>query len=241
MLESPGSLTFEVQDVPAICEVARDRGIVTLIDNTWATPLFQRPLELGVDLEVHSCSKYLGGHSDLVGGVVIGRADDLASMSVREVEWLGGSMAPFDAWLLTRSLRTLPLRVRQHEANALQVARFLESHPRVQSVRYPGLASHPQRELALRQMTGTTGLLGFALATDDLAAIKRFVNGLEVFQIGVSWGGHESLIYAPAISYLKELPPERFAALGIAAGTMRISVGLEHAEDLIRDLGQALG
>ena len=117
----------------------------------------------------------------------------------------------------------------------------MEAHPKVRRVFYPGLESHPQHALARRQMQGTTGLLGFELATDDLDSVKRFVDALDVFQIGVSWGGHESLIYAPAISYLKELPPDRFAALGIAAGTMRISVGLEHAEDLIRDLEQALG
>jgi len=239
-LESPSTALFSLQDLEAVSSLARSRGIRTMIDNTWATPLFQRPLELGIDLEIHSCSKYLGGHSDLIGGVVIGRADDMEAMSVREVEWLGGAMAPFDAWLLTRSLRTLPLRVRQHGANALQVARFLESHPRVRAVRYPGLDSFPQRDLALKQMSGTTGLMGFALATDDLVAIKRFVNGLAVFQIGVSWGGHESLIYAPVISALKEYSPERFAELGIVAGDMRISVGLEHANDLVADLEQAL-
>ncbi|MEO0558557.1 MAG: PLP-dependent aspartate aminotransferase family protein [Bacteroidota bacterium] len=239
-LESPSTAVFGLQDLAAVSALARSRGLRTMIDNTWATPLFQKPLELGIDLEVHSCSKYLGGHSDLVGGVVIGRADDIESLSLREVEWLGGAMAPFDAWLLTRSLRTLPLRVHQHEANALQVAQFLESHPRVRSVRYPGLDSFPQRELAMKQMSGTTGLLGFALATDDVDAIKRFVNGLDVFQIGVSWGGHESLIYAPVISALKEMSPERFAELGIAAGDMRISVGLEHADDLVADLERAL-
>lgn len=239
-LESPSTAVFGLQDIEAVCALASARGIRTIIDNTWATPLFQRPLELGVDLEIHSCSKYFGGHSDLVGGVLIGRSDDLESISVREVELLGGSMAPFDAWLLTRSLRTLPLRIRQHEANALAVARFLESHPSVRTVRYPGLESHPQHELAQRQMSGTTGLLGFALDTDDLNAIKQFVNGLAIFQIGVSWGGHESLIYAPVISALKEFSPDRFAELGITAGDMRISVGLEHADDLIADLRQAL-
>ncbi|GAB5535401.1 MAG: PLP-dependent transferase [Rubricoccaceae bacterium] len=239
-LESPSTAVFGLQDIAAVSSLARSRSISTLIDNTWATPLFQRPLELGVDLEIHSCSKYLGGHSDLVGGVVIGCAADMDAISVREVEWLGGAMAPFDAWLLTRSLRTLPLRVRQHEANALKVARFLEAHPRIRTVRYPGLDSFPQRDLAIRQMSGSTGLMGFALATDDLAAIKRFVNGLALFQIGVSWGGHESLIYAPVISMLKEYSPERFAELGVVAGDMRISVGLEHADDLVADLELAL-
>lgn len=239
-LESPSSAVFGLQDIEAVATLARARGIRTVIDNTWATPLFQHPLAMGIDLEIHSCSKYLGGHSDLVAGVVIGQKEALDAMMVREGELLGGVMAPFEAWLLTRSLRTLPIRMRQHEANALQVARFLEGHPEVSRVLYPGLESHPQYALARRQMTGATGLMGFELATEDVDAIKRFVNALTLFQLGVSWGGHESLIYAPAISYLKELPPERFAAMGIAAGTMRISVGLEHADDLIYDLEQAL-
>ncbi len=239
-LESPSTAVFGLQDIAAVASLARERGIKTVIDNTWATPLFQRPLEMGVDLEVHSCSKYLGGHSDLLGGVVVGATPDIESIAVREGELLGGTMAPHDAWMLIRSLRTLPVRMRQHEASGLAVARFLEAHPRVRSVRHPGLDSHPQRELARRQMSGTTGLMGFVLHTDELAEIKRFVNALEVFQIGVSWGGHESLVYAPVISAMKELPPERFAALGISAGDIRISVGLEAAEDLITDLGQAL-
>lgn len=240
-LESPSSAVFGLQDIEAVTALAESRGVRTVIDNTWATPLFQKPLAMGVDLEVHSCSKYLGGHSDLLGGVVIGRTADLDALAVSEGELLGGGMAPFPAWLLTRSLRTLPVRMRQHEANALRVARFLEGHPGVRHVLYPGLESHAQYALGQRQMTGTTGLMGFELATDDLGAIKRFVDRLGVFLLGVSWGGHESLVYAPAISYLKELPPERFAALGIAAGTMRISVGLEHADDLVADLEQALG
>ncbi len=239
-LESPSSAVFGMQDLAAVAHLARSRGIRTVVDNTWATPLFQQPLALGIDLEVHSCSKYLGGHSDLIGGVVIGRAADVESLSVREVELLGGAMAPFDAWLLTRSLRTLPLRMRQHQASGLRVARFLESHAAVRVVRHPGLESHPQHALGKRQMNGTTGLLSFTVATQDLASIKRFVDGLRIFSIGVSWGGHESLVYAPVISALKETPPERFAELGISAGDIRLSIGLEHADDLVADLDQAL-
>ncbi|MEM8930748.1 MAG: aminotransferase class I/II-fold pyridoxal phosphate-dependent enzyme [Acidobacteriota bacterium] len=241
VLESPSSAVFGLQDIAAIAALARERGLRTLIDNTWATPIFQRPLDLGIDLEVHSASKYLCGHSDTVAGVVIGRARDIDRITVEEGELLGAKAAPIEAWLLTRSLRTLPLRMRQHQANAMAVATFLEAHPKVRRVRYPGLASFPQAELARRQMLGFSGLLGFELATDDLDAIRRFFDGLDVFQIGVSWGGHESLIYAPAISYLKELPPERFAALGIALGDMRVSVGLEDVDDLVDDVTQALG
>jgi cystathionine beta-lyase/cystathionine gamma-synthase len=239
-LESPSSAVFGLQDIRAVAELAQARGIRTMIDNTWATPIFQQPLAMGIDLEVHSCSKYLGGHSDLVAGVLIGREGDVLEIAVNEFELLGGKMAPFEAWLILRSLRTLPLRMRQHQENAMAVARFLEGHPRIRQVRYPGLESHPQYALGQRQMGGYSGLLGFELDTDDLERIKRFFNTLEVFQIGVSWGGHESLVYAPAISYLKELPEEQFKALGIAPGDMRISVGLEDSRDLIADLSSAL-
>ena len=239
-LESPSSSVFGLQDVAAVARVARARGIRTVIDNTWATPLYQKPLAMGVDLEVHSVSKYLGGHSDLVGGAVIASAEAMGALAVAEGELLGATMPPFEAWLLLRSLRTLPVRMRQHEASGLQVARFLEEHAAVRRVLHPGLESHPQHELARRQMVGTTGLLGFDLATDDLARVRAFVDALDVFGLGVSWGGHESLVYAPAISAARELPPERFAELGVAAGTVRISVGLEHPDDLVADLDQAL-
>lgn len=239
-LESPSSAVFRLQDIAAVAALARPRGIRTLIDNTWATPVFQRPLELGIDFEIHSCSKYLGGHSDLVAGAVIGSERDVVDLTVAEYELLGAKMAPWEAWLLTRSLRTLPMRMARHQENALAVARFLEGHPAVRRVRYPGLDSFPQRELARKQMRGTSGLLSFELETRDLERIRGFVDRLEIFRIGVSWGGHESLVYAPAISYLKELPPEQFERLGISAGDIRLSVGLEDPEDLLRDLAQAL-
>ena len=149
-------------------------------------------------------------------------------------------MAPFEAWLILRSLRTLPMRMEKHQTNALQVAQFLHGHPKIKQVRYPGLPDFPQYQLAKKQMQGFTGLMGFQLATENLDEIKAFFNTLEVFQIGVSWGGHESLIYAPAISYVKELSEEQFKAMGISKGDMRISVGLEHVDDLIEDLEKAL-
>ncbi len=239
-LESPSSAVFSLQDVAAVAKIAREHGIYTILDNTWATPLFQKPLEMGVDLEVHSCSKYLGGHSDLIAGVVLGSERDLISISVREYEFLGGKMAPFEAWLILRSLRTLPMRMQKHQENALHVALFLEQHPAVSSVRYPGLKSFPQYELSQLQMSGSSGLLGCTLATNDIEQIKAFFDSLEVFQIGVSWGGHESLIYAPAISYMKELPREQFAKMGLALGDMRLSAGLENKDDLVNDLEQAL-
>ena len=239
-LESPSSAVFSLQDIEAVAKLAKSKGIKTMIDNTWTSPIFQKPLAMGIDLEIHSCSKYIGGHSDVVAGLVVGSKKEVESISLREFEWIGAKIAPFEAWLLLRSLRTLPIRMKQHQENALAVAEFLENHSKIQLVRYPGAKSFDQKELAKKQMTGLTGLMGFQLKTDDLEKIKAFVNTLKYFHLGVSWGGHESLIYAPAISYLKELSPDQFAGLGISLGDMRISVGLENKEDLIADLDRAL-
>jgi len=239
-LESPSSAVFSLQDIKSIAELAKSNDIKTIIDNTWATPVFQKPLLLGVDLEVHSCSKYLGGHSDIVGGVVIGNDADVTSIFHNEYELLGSKTAPQEAWLLLRSLRTLTIRLKQHQESTLKVAAFLEEHSKITQVNYPGLESHAQYELAKKQMQGFTGLLSFKLDTNNLDQIKNFVNTLELFQIGVSWGGHESLIYVPAISYLKELSEEQFESMGISLGDVRISVGLENTDDLINDLKMAL-
>ncbi len=239
-LESPSSGVFSLQDLQGVAALAKKRGLKTIIDNSWSTPFFQKPLAMGIDLEVHSCSKYIGGHSDVVAGVVIGSSVLLKSIYRREYEWIGGRIAPMDAWLITRSLRTLPIRMKAHQQNAMAVATYLESHPAIEKVNYPGLKSFDQYELGQQQMSGYTGLLSFRLKTTDLAQVKTFFNGLDIFKIGVSWGGHESLIYALAISYIKEMTAEQFAATGLAYGDMRISVGLEHVDDLISDLGQAL-
>lgn len=239
-LESPSSAVFSLQDIQAVTELAKKHNIPTAIDNSWASPVFQKPIEMGIDFEIHSISKYIGGHSDLVGGCVIGKEADIKDIFVKEFELLGAKTAPLEAWLVMRSLRTLSIRMKQHQENALAVAEFLNNHPKVALVRYPGLPDFPQAELAKKQMSGFTGLMGFQLATENLEEIKAFFNSLEIFKIGVSWGGHESLIYAPAISYLKELSPDQFAGMGISLGDMRISVGLEHKDDLIADLSQAL-
>ena len=239
-LESPSSVVFSLQDIKAVADLAKANGIKTIIDTTWATPLYQKPLAMGVDLEVHSCSKYIGGHSDIVAGVVIGNAELIDSISTHEMEWIGAKMAPMEAWLILRSLRTLTLRMERHQSNALKVASFLTNHSEVIKINYPGLPSFKQQELAQKQMTGYSGLMSFELRTKNLDQIKLFVNSLKLFSIGVSWGGHESLIYAPAISYLKELSPEQFEGMGISLGDMRISVGLENVDDLIEDLNQSL-
>ncbi|NNE69599.1 MAG: aminotransferase class I/II-fold pyridoxal phosphate-dependent enzyme, partial [Rhodothermales bacterium] len=239
-LESPSSAVFRLQDIRALAELAHARGARVVVDNTWATPVFQKTIELGADLEVHSASKYLCGHSDVVAGAILGSRADLDRLSVAEGELLGAKMAPFEAWLMLRSFRTLTARLDRHQENTRQVVDFLEGHPMVAEIRYPGLSTFPQAELARKQMSGFTGLLGFRLATESLPAVKRFFDALKLFARAVSWGGHDSLVYAPAISYAKEHPPERFAAMGISVGDMRISVGLEDPADLVEDLRQAL-
>ena len=239
-LESPTSVVFSLQDLRQIAKLAKRHGIATMIDNTWATPIFQKPLTMGIDLEVHSCSKYLGGHSDIVAGVLIGSDALLASIHCREYELLGAKMAPMEASLLLRSLRTLDMRMERHQQSAMKVANFLEQHPKIETVNYPGLASFTQSKLAEQQMTGFSGLMSFKLKTDNLELVKQFFNHLTLFSIGVSWGGHESLIYAPAISCMQEQSGEQFAKMGISLGDMRISIGLEQVDDLIDDLTSAL-
>lgn len=239
-LESPSSVVFSLQDINEISKLAKEHNIKTIIDNTWATPIYQKPLKMGIDLEVHSCSKYIGGHSDIVAGVVIGSEKDIKDIFEKEHALYGGKIAPFEAWLIMRSLRTLPIRLAKHQENALQVAKFLESHPKVKKVYYPGIKSFEQYELGKKQMDGYTGLMAIDLDCKDLDKIKAFVNRLEYFYIGVSWGGFESLVYAPAISYLKEMTPDKFDAMGISLGSIRLSIGLENYNDLICDLEKSL-
>ncbi|MEM1141825.1 MAG: PLP-dependent aspartate aminotransferase family protein [Pseudomonadota bacterium] len=239
-LESPSSAKFGLQDIAAVAALARDYGARVVCDNTWATPLYQNTLALGADLEIHSLSKYLGGHSDIVAGAILGRSEDIDSIAITEGELLGARTAAFDAWLMLRSLRTLPPRMALHQSNGLAIAAYLESHPKVARVFHPGLKSHPQHELARRSFTGYSSLFGFTLHTQNVTEVRRFFDATRLFQRAVSWGGHESLLYAPAISYVKEQPPERLAEMGIKTGDMRVSVGLEHIDDLISDLEQAL-
>lgn len=239
-LESPSSAVFSLQDIKKVVALAKKNNIKTIIDNTWATPIFQRPLEMGIDLEIHSCSKYIGGHSDVVAGVVVGKEIDIRSIFDREHAFLGAKLSPFEAWLILRSLRTLKIRMLQHRENAIAVANFLDKHPKIKKVLYPGIESFEQYQLAKEQMSGFSGLMGFIIDSNNIDEIKNFFNSLKYFRIGVSWGGHESLIYAPAISYLKEMPKEQFDNMGISLGVMRISVGLEEVNDLIDDLKQAL-
>lgn len=240
-LESPTSFTFQLQNLNKIAKLAKQRKIVTIIDNTWATPYFQNPLEMGIDLVVHSCSKYLSGHSDVVAGVIVGGEKYIDQISKSEYSLLGGILHPFDAWLLIRGLRTLPLRMEKHFDNALKVANFLENHPKILKVNYPLLPSHPQYWLAKKQLKGGSGLLSFELKTNNVEEIKKFTNSFKIFHLGVSWGGYESLVLPIAVlGKDKKAAKKLHRELGISSHLVRLSVGLENVKDLIFDLKQAL-
>ena len=232
LLESPTSYTFELQDLSPLTEAARRLGVLSVIDNTYGAGVYLRPARWGVDLVVHSASKYFSGHSDVVAGAVAGPRDLLDRIRSLGTVFLGGKLAPWEAWLLVRGLRTLELRLERHQATALELARYLEAHPKVKRVLHPGLTSHPQHDLARRYFNGTGGLFSIELA--DEAAARAFADALERFAIGVSWGGHESLVLPLAAQ------PRVRADYGFAPGLVRLFAGLEPAEALKRDLEQAL-
>jgi cystathionine beta-lyase/cystathionine gamma-synthase len=238
-LESPSSLIFSLQDLDAVAKLAKSKGIATIIDNSWATPVFQQPLKYGIDVVVHSASKYLGGHSDVVAGALISKRQICGEIEEFERSMLGGIIGPFESWLILRGLRTLEIRMHRHQANAMAIADYLSKHPKVEVVHYPGLPTSPYYELAKRQMKGFSGLFSFELRT-DIAGIKRFLNSLRFFKIGVSWGGFESLAYAPMISVAKEMTEDKWKEAGIRPTLVRVSIGLENAEDLLADLEFAL-
>ena len=232
MLESPGSLTLEVQDVPAICAVARERGIPTLIDNTWATPLFFPAIAAGVDITILAATKYVGGHADLMLGAVSATAEYFDR--IQTLGWdLGHSVSPDDAWLGSRGLRTMAIRLRQHEASALRIAHWLKERPEVGLVLHPALPDCPGHEIWKRDFKGSSGLFAFELKDADAAARAAFVDKLTLFGIGYSWGGYESLAIVADPFRTVSTPP--------APNLIRLHVGLEHPEDLIADLAQAFG
>lgn len=235
-LESPSSNIFLMQDIAAVSEVAHARGIRVIIDNTWATPCFQNPLALGADVVVHSASKYLGGHSDIVGGVLITKDPALEAVGAEERSMYGACMDPHQSWLLTRSLRTLPLRMEQHQKNGLKVAKFLESHPKVSKVLYPGLESNPQYALGKKQMSGYSGLMGFTLKTKDPSRIIPALKHLKYFEEGPSWGGFESLFNGSSIGSDAAMKQK----FGWPDNLVRVSIGLENGDSIIEDLDNAL-
>lgn len=234
-IESPGTMTFRVLDVGAVTALARGHGILTVMDNSWSTPLLQKPITAGVDVVVHSATKYLGGHSDLVAGAVVGSAEILERIFYDAFLLLGGILGPFDAWLLNRGMRTLPERLRRHHASALAVARHLQAHPRVRRVFHPGL--HEDLDGRIRaQLGGFSGLFSFELDSDDYREVAAVVDALTRFRIGVSWGGVESLVLSPC----RPDNREALARLGIPYATIRLSIGLEPVDTLVEDLTAAL-
>ena len=238
-LESPTSLTFQLQDLDAITAAARIHGVTTILDNSWATPLHQRPLEHGVDLVVHTASKYLGGHSDVVAGVVVGSRAAIDSLNALEYSVLGGKLSPLDAFLLLRGLRTLPVRLAHQAAAGLKVAEWLREQPQVLALHHPGLATDLQGERFRRYFKGASSLFSFELDGGP-AQVRAFVDALQLFQLGVSWGGYESLVYPAAIG--RSSPPGLNAQrdFGVSPNLIRLHVGLEDPDDLIRDLAGAL-
>lgn len=238
LAESPSNPIMALTDLLAVASLGKSRGITTLIDNTFATPINQRPLDLGFDLVFHSATKYFGGHSDLIAGVVMGRKDAITQVWNTHVI-LGTVLGPFDAWLVLRGLRTLSLRVHRHNENAMALAQFLEGHRGVKAVYYPGLKSHPQHELARRQMSGFGGMLSFELKGGYEAA-ARVLSRLRLASRAASLGGVETLALHAATNFLHYMTLEEAARIGIAPGLLRISVGLEGRDDLIADFEQAL-
>jgi cystathionine beta-lyase/cystathionine gamma-synthase len=237
-LESPTNPTLRLTDLRGACEIAHARDVVVVVDNTFASPYVQRPIEFGADLVVHSTTKFLNGHSDSVGGVVVAVKDE-------HIEWLrfiqnaeGAILGPMDAWLVLRGTKTLTIRMERHNANALALAEFLAGHPKVTRVHYPGLPSHPQHALAKQQMCGFGGLISLQLGSLDKA--RTLLEGVRLMSLAESLGGVETLISHPATMTHASVPAERRQAIGVTDDLVRISVGIEDVEDLRDDLAQAL-
>lgn len=240
-VETPSNPMLKLADLAALADIAREHGIVAVADNTFASPVLQRPLALGFHLVMHSTTKYIGGHSDMVGGaLVVGEDRELAERIAYLQNAAGAIAGPFDAYLALRGLKTLPLRMQRHCDNAAELAAWLEQHPRVRRVIYPGLPSHPQHALARRQMCGGFGGMISVELEGGLDAARRFLSRCELFTLAESLGGVESLIEHPAIMTHASVPEDTRRALGISDGLCRLSVGIEHVEDLRADLAQAL-
>jgi cystathionine gamma-lyase len=238
-LETPSNPMLMVLDIPRLSALAKKRGLTVAVDNTFATPCLQRPLEMGADLVVHSTTKYLGGHSDVVGGAIVTNDAEWHKRLAFVQNAVGAVPGPMDCFLTLRGTKTLHLRMERHCSNALAVARWLEKHPRVASVTYPGLESHPQHALARRQMKGFGGMVTFVVDA-PLEEVREMLGRFRVFALAESLGGVESLVEHPAIMTHASVPKENRERLGIADGLIRLSVGVEHVEDLIADLDAAL-
>jgi len=238
-VETPANPTLVVSDLAACSKIAHKHKIPLIVDNTFSTPFFQRPLDLGADIVIHSATKYIGGHGDTVAGVAIGKKtyiDDLRGNFLRD---LGGIISPLNAWLLVRGLKTLAVRMERHQQNAMKIAKFLQFHPKVEQVWYPGLKTHPQYEIANKQMSGFGGMVSFIVKGGRKAG-EKLMNSVKIFTLAVSLGDVDSLIEHPASMTHSTYSDQDLKEVGISQGLVRLSIGLEDIHDLIDDLGQAL-
>jgi cystathionine beta-lyase/cystathionine gamma-synthase len=234
--ESPNSWTYEIQDLSALADLAKKHQLVSIIDNSFSSPLYQSPIALGFDMTVHSGTKYIAGHSDAVAGVVCGTHKMMQHIFNGEFMTLGGVVSPFNAWLLLRGLRTLPIRMKHVGESALKIAKFLEGHEKVEKVYYPFLESSPQYELARKQIKQPTGQLTITIKANDIETVERFCDGLKRFLLAVSWGSHESLIFPACVLYNSE----NYQGSVFPWNMIRFYIGLEETDILIEDLKQAL-
>ncbi len=235
-LESPNSFTFELQDIPAVVNLARSRGLLTMIDNSYCGPLYQKPYAMGVDLVAQTATKFIGGHSDVVAGVVSGSKEMIKKIFDAEFLTIGGNISPFNAWLLIRGLRTLQIRLERICASTKKIVNALADHPKVERIIFPFHTSFPQYDLALKQMKDSGGLFSIMLKTQRLDEIEKFCNSLEHFLLAVSWGGHESLV----IPWVAGMPPSDFNPKDPRHRTVRFYVGLEDPDYLLKDVQRAL-
>jgi len=237
-IETPSNPLLNLVDIAAICEIAKKHNLLTMVDNTFMSPYFQRPLDLGADIAVHSTTKYLNGHSDVVGGAIIAKSQELGDKVAAITNALGTGCSPFDAWLVLRGAKTLPCRMKAHAENAMALAEFLSGRKEVEHVYYPGLKSHPQHDLAKRQMSGFGAMLSFDIK-GGVEAANKFIMKLKLYAFAESLGGVESLIEHPDTMSHASMTPEARKAAGITPGNIRVSVGIENKNDLIEDLKQA--
>ena len=238
-LESPSNPLLKLIDIEAIASIAKKKNILIAVDNTFATPFFQKPLKLGADIVMHSATKYLNGHSDVIGGALVTNNKELYDKLQFLQNAVGAVPGPFDCFLVLRGIKTLAIRMERHEQNAIKIAQFLENHPKVRRVIYPGLKSHPQHELARKQMSGFGGIITFFIK-GGLEAARRFLERVKIFSLAESLGGVESLIEHPAIMTHASLPKEVRDKIGISDELIRVSVGIENVDDLIDDIEKAL-
>lgn len=238
-IETPSNPLLGLVDIAALCEIGRAHGALTVVDNTFMSPIFQKPLALGADIVVHSTTKYLNGHSDMVGGAIVSATAEQAAKVAAMVNALGTCSSPFDCWLVMRGIRTLPIRMQAHARNAQALAEFLARHPAVERVYYPGLTTHPQHALAKKQMAGMGGMLSFDIRGGKAAAF-RFIQALHIFTFAESLGGVESLVEHPETMSHASMTPEARRAAGITEANIRISTGIEDSDDLVADVAQAL-